>query len=63
MQSNLNSEGKFGGKLLNYMENPILFTGIENLTKIEEQFDDAMISMGLVPFWGRTTVENQYFAL
>ena len=45
MQSNVNSEGKFGGKVLNYMGNPILFTGIENLTKIEEQFDDAMIGI------------------
>ena len=53
MQSNLNNEGKFGGKVFNYMGNPILFTGIENLTKIEEQFDNAMISMGFGPILGK----------
>ena len=46
------SEGK-QGKLLNDKGEPISFTGMENLVKIEEEFDDAMIRIGLGQILGR----------
>ena len=53
MQSSFSNDGKFGGRLVNHNGEPILFTGMENLTKIEEQFDDAMINLGLGAILGK----------